>query len=236
MNPTYLLDSYAKDIHTEVVSLTTPTHIILKDTIFYPQGGGQPFDTGALVREDDGKEFAVVGVKKVDGNIVHEIAEAGLNAGDHVLCSIDWERRYQLMRMHTAAHVLSAVIHRHTGALITGNQLDIEQSRIDFSLDVFSKEQMEHYIDEANTAIAQGAPVTITFMKRDVAMGLPHLVKLAGALPPNIAELRIVKIGTIDEQADGGTHVKDAKEIGKIILLSAENKGKNNRRIYFTIE
>ena len=236
MKAKYLTDSYAKTLTTKVSSLVDPTHIVLEDTIFYPQGGGQPSDTGTLVRASDNKEFVVKIAKKQEGNIVHEVAEAGLAEGDEILCSIDWERRYKLMRMHTSAHILSAIINLHTGALISGNQLNEEKSRIDFTLEKFEREAFDGYIAEANSEIAKGAPVTISFMARDAAMNLPHLVKLAGALPPAIQELRIVKIGEIDEQADGGTHVKDAKEIGQIQLLSLENKGKNNRRMYFTVQ
>lgn len=236
MQPRYLLDSYAKQLHTSVVAVIDANHVVLGDTVFYAQGGGQPKDTGALIRESDGKEFAVTLVKKEAGQIVHEVDQGGLATGDKVLCSVDWERRYRLMRMHTAAHILCAIINKHTGALITGNQLDVEKSRIDFNLEQFDKAAIERYVAEANETIAKGAPVTVSFMKREAAMAIPHLVKLAGALPPAIAELRIVKIGDVDEQADGGTHVNDAKEIGTIKLLSVENKGKNNRRMYFALE
>ncbi|MBI4144605.1 alanyl-tRNA editing protein [Candidatus Woesearchaeota archaeon] len=232
----YLLDSYAKQLRTSVAAVIDANHVVLTDTVFYPSGGGQPTDTGALVRESDGKEFAVTLVKKENGQMVHEVDQGGLAVGDEVLCSIDWERRYKLMRMHTAAHILCAIINKHTGALITGNQLDVERSRIDFNLDQFDKAAIERYVAEANASIAKGAPVTISSMKREAAMAVPHLVKLAGALPPSIAELRIVKIGDIDEQADGGTHVKDANEIGTIKVISLENKGKNNRRMYFSLE
>ena len=230
----YLLDSYVKTLNTKVVSLIDPTHIVLEDTIFYPQGGGQPSDTGALVRTD-GKEFSVKKVRKQGDSLVHEVEE-GLSAGDEVLCTIDWDRRYKLMRMHTSSHIICAIINKHTGALITGNQLDVEKSRIDFNIENYDREAIDIYIKEANEKIAKGAPVSISFMSREAALNIPHMVKLAGALPPDIKELRIVKIGDIDEQADGGTHVKDAKEIGTIQLISVDNKGKNNRRLYFTVQ
>ena len=140
-----------------------------------------------------------------------------------------------LMRMHTAAHIISAVINKETGSLITGNQLDVERSRIDFDLDVFNREIAENFVAKANMALSAGASVTVRLMPREAALKLPHMVKLAGVLPPEVKDLRIVKIGDIDEQADGGTHVADAKEVGTVSLLGVENKGKNNRRLYFKV-
>jgi len=139
------------------------------------------------------------------------------------------------MQMHTASHCLSAVIHTKTGAKITGHGMSTEKSHIDFSLGDFDREQMIKYVEECNQQIKQGAEVTFTWMKREEALQDPELVKLANVLPPNIKELRIVTIGTIDRQADGGTHLKNAKEIGTLEVMKLENKGKGRKRIYFTL-
>lgn len=230
MQALYLTDSYLREWDA-VVSSIDGNKVLLDKSAFYPQGGGQPTDLGKITRLADGRMFNVVMVKK-DGI---ELDAHGLAVGDKVRCALDWERRYKLMRMHTAAHILSAVINKETGTLITGNQLDVGKSRLDFNLEEFSRERMEAFVTSANKLIAAGAKVSIHYMPREQAMKVPHLFRLAGALPPEVKELRIVKIGEVDEQADGGTHITDAKEIGRIELLDVQNKGKNNRRLYFKV-
>ena len=262
----YLRDSYLQNCKAKVVSALDAHSalqngsatsqgergggklIVLDQTIFYPRGGGQPWDTGKLVRASDGAEFPVVAVVKAEGNISHEVslparsgAEAGspippLQPGDEVECQIDWAHRHRLMRMHTAGHVLSAIMFRRQGILITGNQLDTGKTRFDFSMENFDRTAFQSLIDEANAAIARNLDVSVSFLPREEAMKIEGAVKLAAALPPDVKELRMVKIGDVDYQADGGTHVKNTSEIGKIIFVGAENKGKSNRRIYYSIE
>jgi misacylated tRNA(Ala) deacylase len=232
-NALYMHDSYLKEFEARVVSMNGNL-IALDKTAFYAKGGGQPFDTGVLVKE--GQDYPVVSVRKQDGAIVHEVPQSGLQEGDLVTGKIDWERRYTLMRMHTAAHLLCSIFHNKTGALITGNQLDIDKSRIDFALDDYDPEKIKEYVSLANTIIQQNLPVSVAFMPRDEALKIPGMVKLAGALPPAVTELRIVTIEGVDTQADGGTHVKSLKEIGTIEFLKAENKGKNNRRVYYSLQ
>ena len=139
------------------------------------------------------------------------------------------------MRSHTATHILAAVMHNDAGALITGNQIDLDKTRIDFSLENFDREQIGAYIKKTNEHIQRNLDVKTYFLPKDKAMKIPGVVKLAGALPPDIAELRIVEIGDVDLQADGGTHVKNTSEIGPIELVKCENKGKSNRRVYFRL-
>ena len=140
------------------------------------------------------------------------------------------------MRMHTAAHILSAVVNRETGALITGNQISHDESRVDFNLDNFNRDKMSYYIDGVNEAVRRGLEVRTYFMKREEALASPGFVKLANAMPPSLQMLRIVQIGDVDTQADGGVHVGNTREIGKVVGLKTENKGKSNRRLYFTVE
>jgi len=230
MQALYLADSYLREWDAVVTSIEG-NKVLLDKSAFYPQGGGQPTDLGTVTRPADNHVFKVVMVKK-DGI---ELDVLGLAVGEKVHCALDWERRYRLMRMHTAAHLLSAVINKETGTLITGNQLDVEKSRLDFNLEEFSRERMESFVTTTNQLVAAGAKVSIHYMPREQAMKVPHLFRLAGALPPEVKELRIVKIGEMDEQADGGTHVTDATEIGRIELLDVQNKGKNNRRLYFKV-
>lgn len=140
------------------------------------------------------------------------------------------------MRMHTSAHLLSAIFYNKLGAKITGNQIDFDKSRIDFSLESFDRALIESLIEEANRIIEKDAQIKIYFLKREEALKIPGLVKLAEAQPPDVETLRIVEIEGIDIQADGGCHVSRLKEIGKIVLLKLENKGKANRRIYYRVE
>ena len=139
------------------------------------------------------------------------------------------------MRMHTSAHILSAVVNGETGALITGNQISPDESRVDFNLEDFDKGKMSYYIDKVNEAIGRGLEVKTFFMKREEALANPGFVKLANAMPPSLEMLRIVEIGDVDTQADGGVLVKNTIEIGKVVGLKTENKGKSNRRLYFTV-
>jgi len=231
----YFKDSYKKEFETEIKEVNE-NKIILNSTYFYPSSGGQSNDTGAITRIQDKKEFKVTDIKKENNAIIHILDSSGLKKKDKVNCIIDWDRRYKLMKMHTAAHIISAIIHKKTGAMITGNQLDTEKSRIDFSLDNFNKEKIKEYIEEANNEIKKGHKVETSIISKEEAEKIKNLSKLAKGLPPSLKEIRIVKIGSIDEQADGGTHVNSTKEIGKINLISTENKGKSNRRLYFSLE
>jgi misacylated tRNA(Ala) deacylase len=229
----YLHDSYAKEMDAVVEEVIDVRFVVLDKSVFYPQGGGQPTDTGTLTC--NGKAYSVVAVTKKNGKQLHEVSEPGLAVGNHVHGIIDWERRYALMRYHTAAHILSSVVHEHAGALISGNQIATDKLRIDFSIEQYDPNQIQHYVDEANRLIAKHVDVYTKFLPREEALKLPGVVKLASVLPPNIPELRIVSIGSgddlIDEQADGGTHVNNTREIGKLKLVGVDNKGKNNRRI-----
>jgi len=231
----YFRDSYKKEFETEIKEVNE-NKVILNSTYFYPSSGGQPNDTGKMIRIQDSKEFKVVDIKKENNAIIHILDSSGLSKGDKVKCIIDWDRRYKLMKMHTAAHIISAIIHKKTEATITGNQLDTEKSRIDFSLDNFSKEEIQEYIKEANEEIKKDHKITIRTISKKEAEKIKNLSKLAKGLPPNLKEIRIVKIGNIDEQADGGTHINSTSEIGEVKLLSVENKGKSNRRLYFSLE
>ena len=229
----YLEDSYLKEFEAVVTEVNKEKYIVLDKTAFYPSSGGQPHDTGIMDTGD--LEFKVVFVGKFDGKISHEIDKTGLKVGDKVSCKIDWERRYKLMRMHTATHIIAAIIYKECGALISGNQLGGDQSRLDFTLENFDREKIQEYIELANEVVHKNIPVKIYFMKKEEAMKIPGIVKLAGALPPDINELRIVEIEGLDIQADGGTHLHHTGEIGHIELTRLENKGKANRRLYFKI-
>ncbi len=222
-------DSYLKEFEAKVLSIQG-NKVILDQTCFYPKGGGQSCDTGEI------EGIKVIETLKENEDIIHVLEkEPFLKVNDLVKGKIDWERRYKLMRMHTAAHMISAIINKETGAMITGNQLDLEKSRIDYSLENFDRALIEECIRKANEEAAKGLEVKTYFLKREEAEKIPSITKLAKGLP-NLKEFRIVEIVRLDLQADGGTHVKNTSEIGKIKIVEMENKGKNNRRIYFSLE
>ncbi len=229
----FLVDSYLKEFPATVVSVKDGKFVTLDQTIFYAKGGGQPHDTGQIIK--DSEIFNVVYVGKFSGDISHEVDREGLQPGDKVFCILNWERRYKLMRSHTAAHVLAAVLNKGTGALITGNQLEEDHVRFDFSLEKFDKALLEAYLAKANELFGTDVPVKWYELPREEALKIPGIVKMAGAFPPDLPFLRIVEIVGVDRQADGGTHVKNLREIGKVELIKTENKGKNNRRIYFKL-
>jgi len=206
------------------------TRVEVDQTLFYPRGGGVSCDTGAL------GGIKVVETSKEGDKILHIIGSpAGFTIGQTITGRIDWDRRHRLMRMHTAGHLLSALFYSGAKCLITGNQIDVEKSRMDFSLEVFDRSQIEGFVKEANKLITDDAPVKSYFLERNEALKIPDMVKLAEAAPPVEPQLRIVEIAGIDRQADGGLHVAHLSEIGRIELLKLENKGKTNRRLYYDV-
>ena len=229
----YLEDSYRKECDAVVVSVKDGKYVVLNQTIFYPKGGGQPGDTGRIMKGDE--IYNVVYVGKFSGEISHEVDRAGLREGDKVHCVLNWARRYKLMRSHTAAHVFASLLCAGTGALVTGNQLEEDKIRFDFSLEKYDREILNKYIDKANDLFRKDISVKWYELPKKEALRIPSVIKMAEAFPPDIPNLRIVEIVGMDKQADGGTHVKNLKEIGQINLLKTKNKGKNNRRVYFTL-
>ena len=229
----YLKDSYLKDCDATVVSVKDGKYVVLDQTVFYPKGGGQPWDTGRIPKGDE--TYNVVYVGKFSGEISHEVDRAGLSEGDKVRCVLDWERRYKLMRSHTAAHVFASLLCTGTGALVTGNQLEEDKVRFDFSLENFNREILQKYIDEANELFRKDIPVKWYELPREEALSIPGVIKMAEALPPHIPVLRIVDVVGVDKQTDGGTHVKNLREVGQIEFIKAQNKGKHNRRVYFKL-
>lgn len=223
-------DAYVREFDAAVSSVDG-NQVVLDQTAFNPRGGGLVGDLGTL----DG--VRVLDTIKASADSIAHVLEGthSLAAGNKVHGVLDWNRRHRIMRMHTSAHLLSAIFNKETGALITGNQIEPDKSRIDFSLDDFDREKMLVYCTQANEAIARNPPVKTYFMKREEALKIPGITKLASVMPPDVKDLRIVEIEGYDLQADGGVHVKNLGEVGKIEPLKFENKGKSNRRMYFAI-
>jgi misacylated tRNA(Ala) deacylase len=231
MKSIYIEDSYIKSFDTSVSAVEGEGKgVILEATAFYPQSGGQPSDLGSLFL--DGEEFKVLRVEPPGP--LHILDKPGLAIGDKVSGRIDWDRRYKFMRSHTACHILSSIIFNATGAKITGNQIDLARSRVDFSLEVFDKSRIATYVDEVNRIISEDHTVKTSLLPRSEAMAMPDLVSLAMDVPDR-EQIRVVEVEGVDRQACGGTHVRTTGEIKGIKLVKAENKGKSNRRVYFEL-
>lgn len=232
----YMRDCYRKEFDATVRTVTDGRFVTLSETYFYPTSGGQPHDTGTLTTAD-GTEVRVVFVGKSDGSISHQVEpENVLAEGDAVHGIIDWERRHAHMRMHTAAHIISRVFEVEEGARVTGNQLGTEESRIDYELADYDPERMAAYAAEVNAIVARDLPVTSEFLAREEAeRRTERLNTLAAGFPDAVREVRLLGIGDFDVQACGGTHVRSTGEIGEVVFTQFKNKGKNNRRVYFTI-
>ncbi len=232
MKEIYLEDSYLWAFDATVLK-SDAEKVVLDRSAFYPQSGGQPSDTGTIFRGEE--EFFVVAVQNEDGEAVHILDHSGLLRGQRISAKIDKIRRYKCMRSHTACHILSAVIFRETGAKITGNQIELPRSRVDFSLESFDKARMNDYVDAANEIVGKKLAVTTKMLPREQAIAIPDLVRLAMQVPDRDM-IRVVEIEGVDRQACGGTHVKNTKEVGRITMIKAENKGKANRRVYFSLD
>ncbi|MBW2995633.1 alanyl-tRNA editing protein [Candidatus Woesearchaeota archaeon] len=230
----FMEDSYLKECEATVEKITDNKYVVLDKTVFYPNAGGQPNDTGKIIKNSEA--FVVDFVKKFGENFSHEIDHPGLEVGDKVTCQINWERRYKLMRYHTAAHLLSAIIFKDTGAKITGNQLSEEKGRIDFSLETFDKEKLKSYEHQFNSMVEKKLPVKIYTMPKEEAFKIESIFRLKNVIPDTVKELRIIEIEGTDKQACGGTHVKNLSEIKGITITETVNKGKANRRAYFVLK
>ncbi|MEM4598939.1 MAG: alanyl-tRNA editing protein [Candidatus Diapherotrites archaeon] len=228
----YLKDSYIKDFEACVID-SQENRVELNQTAFYVQGGGQPFDTGSLI---SGKEnFKVLEVRREQGKVWHILDKGGLKKGDFVKGIIDWERRYKLMRMHTAAHIITQAVQAYfPNALVTGGQLDLEESRDDYSIGEINQESVKAIEAKANEIVKADLPVEIGELPREEAFKIPSIFKLRDVMPKNIPMIRYVKIGD-DYNACGGTHVSRTSEVGRIEITKAVNKGKDNKRIYFKV-
>jgi len=234
--PLYLYDSYLKEFEAKIQHVTG-NQIILDQTAFHPLTGGVAYDTGYLAKENIKHKVVKVEISKETKEIIHTLEEeADLNRGDIVKGILDWERRYRLMRLHTAAHLIAAIMYRDYNALITGGQVDPQHAKLDFNLPKTDREIFEAAVEKANKESSKNIQLKIYFLAREEALKMPGVVKLAERMPPEEKELRIVEIPGIDIQADGGPHVRNTNEIGEISLLKIENKGKDQRRVYFEVK
>ncbi|RSN66981.1 alanyl-tRNA editing protein [Candidatus Korarchaeum cryptofilum] len=228
----YQADCYVTDFEARVTRVEG-NKLFLDRTAFHPTSGGVANDTGFI--ESSSGRWNVIDVIE-EGDVVHLLdSKPDLSVGDIVRGHIDWDRRYRLMRLHTADHILTAILYKEKGALVTGGHIDPEYAKSDFSLERGEREVFEEAIKKVNEIASSGIEVKIYFLPREEAMKIPGIVKLAAKMPPTLEKLRIVEIPGIDIQADGGPHVRNTREIGEVKLLKVENKGKGKKRVYFTV-
>lgn len=226
----FRVDSYLKECAATVVSINELGGIILDRTIFYPTGGGQPGDTGIL-RLADGSEIAIATTVKGKGeeNVVHVPAEGQkpLSPGVAVTGIVDWDRRYTHMQMHTALHLMcTAVPHG-----VTGNQIGAEKSRMDFDMGD-EKLDKEEIAAAVNALIDADHPTHIDYITDEELDAQPEIIPTMSVAPPRgTGRVRLLKIGDIDLQPCGGTHVSRTGEIKHIRVTKIESKGKRNRRV-----
>ncbi|NND83928.1 MAG: alanyl-tRNA editing protein [Acidimicrobiia bacterium] len=222
-------DSYLREVKARVVD-HHPEGVVLDRTVFYARGGGQPGDIGIL--ESDAGQFTVEDTYRSKGVVVHRMGDARPPVGTLVEARIDWDRRYHLMRTHTALHALTAIIWKGFGAKATGSNMAPGEARIDFELPSMSVEFGQMVQDQLNVALAQDHVTRIHWMDRAEAVADPDLIRTkVNLIPESISTLRIVDIGDLDRQADGGTHVRSTAEVGAVAVLKTESKGKANKRM-----
>jgi misacylated tRNA(Ala) deacylase len=226
----YLRDAYLREFDANVTDVRETDGVVavaLDRTAFYPTGGGQPHDNGAL------DEVAVTDVRK-DGDLVwHTLAgEAAPAVGATVHGVIDWDRRHQLMRTHTAMHVLCGVIWNEWGKAVTGGNMEPLEARMDFEFDPLPDGFATRVADLVNAEIAANRPIEVTFLPRGTAVADEDLIRTkVNLIPPVVTEIRVVDIVGLDKQADGGTHVHSTGEIGHFEVVKTESKGKGNKRL-----
>ena len=233
----YQTDSYLKDFEAVVKGVDIENHgLVLDRTAFYPGGGGQPADSGMLISGN--MELRVNKIKRIAGDIVHLIeGDSPLpEVGTVVKGSLDWDRRYQLMRTHSALHVLCGVIFRNYGASVTGGDMDPLQGRMDFEFETMQRDLVDKIETDVNVEVKKGHEIKVAILPREQAFQIPDLIRTKiNLLPAGIQQVRVVEIEDLDLQADGGTHVRNTSEIGRIRVVDYKSKGKINKRIYIEI-
>ena len=230
----YQTDSYVQEFEA-VVTEIVDDGVVLDRTGFYPGGGGQPCDTGRLLA--DGGEWEVAKVGRNEGRIVHKLNREPPSVGTPVKGILDWERRYALMRTHTAMHILCGVIWRDYGASVTGGNMELLRGRMDFEFAALQRELVSEIEGKINVEVAAGRPVHVRILPREEAFQIPDLIRTKiNLLPPHITEVRVVTIEGLDIQADGGTHVENTSEVGALRIADYKSKGRINKRLVVELE
>jgi misacylated tRNA(Ala) deacylase len=229
-------DSYLQEFTATVVAVHAEAGAVVLDrTAFYPGGGGQPHDLGQLRRPD--QTYPVTKVKPQSGEVWHWLTGELPAVGTSVTGVLDWERRYQLMRTHTALHILCGVVWRDYGALVTGGNMEPLQGRMDFEFETLRRELVQEIEAKVNAEVAQGHEVRVQILPRDDAFQIPDLIRTKiNLLPAGILQVRTVEIVGLDLQADGGTHVTNTREVGHVRVVDYKSKGQINKRLHIALD
>jgi misacylated tRNA(Ala) deacylase len=234
----YQTDSYLKEFDAQITAHNQEMHAILLDrTAFYPGGGGQSPDYGEI--RGNSTTYTLKRARSAPEGVWHILLgdDPLPPVGSAVHGILDWERRYQLMRTHTAMHVLCGTIFRDYGALVTGGDMEPLKGRMDFEFESLHKDLVQVIEDSVNEEIEKGHDVHIKILPREEAFKIPDLIRTKiNLLPPAIKEVRTVELVGLDLQADGGTHVHNTREIRKIRIPEYKSKGKINKRIYVELQ
>jgi len=226
-------DSYLKEFQATVTAVVEGG-VVLDRTAFYPGGGGQPNDTGVLII--GGATIPVTRVARAQGQTVHYLQGAPPAVGAAVTGRLDWVRRHQLMRTHTALHILCGVIWRDYGAPVTGGDMQPLSARMDFELEHMSTDFAHETEQRVNAEVAAAREVHVRVLPREEAFRIPDLIRTKiNLLPPQIQQVRVVEIVGLDLQADGGTHVANTREVGAIRVVGHESKGRINKRLRIAV-
>ena len=230
----YHTDSYLKEFDATVMAQNEEMHAILLDrTAFFPGGGGQPYDKGTIVTENG--VFTLTRARYGAEGVWHILeGETPLPAQESQIHGVlDWELRYKHMRTHTAMHVLCGTIFRDYGALVTGGEMEPLHARMDFEFENLHKDLVQVIEDSVNAEIEKEHDVRVKILPREEAFQIPDLIRTKiNLLPPEIQNIRTIEIVGLDLQADGGTHVHNTREVGRIRIPDYKSKGKINKRIY----
>jgi misacylated tRNA(Ala) deacylase len=236
----YYADAYLREFDATVIAVEAmdgQTRVALDRTAFYPGGGGQPNDEGWVVV--DGARVPVVKVGKDGAMIWHTLAAdaPAVAPGAPVHGELDWERRYLLMRTHTAMHVLCGVVWRDYAASVTGGNMDPGKGRMDFEFASLTRDLISEIEAKVNVEVAAAHPTHSQILPRDEAFRIPDLIRTKiNLLPPGITEVRTVELVGLDLQADGGTHVANTSEVGRVRVVDYKSKGAINKRVYIELE
>jgi misacylated tRNA(Ala) deacylase len=236
----YYADAYCRTFAATVTAVDNDgdqMRIALDRTAFYPGGGGQPNDQGWL--DFDGQRVQVTKVSKEGEQIWHslEIEIPALITDDAVEGELDWPRRYLLMRTHTALHILCGVVWRDYAASVTGGNMDPGKGRMDFEFESLTRDLISEIEAKCNAEVEAARPTRNQFLPREEAFKIPDLIRTKiNLLPEGIQEVRTVELVGLDLQADGGTHVANTSEVGRIRVVDYKSKGAINKRVYIELE
>jgi misacylated tRNA(Ala) deacylase len=221
----YLRDAFVREFDATVIAVDGNC-VALDATYFYPTGGGQPHDTGTL------GSAHVSEVRKEGDAVWHTLQGPVPSVGDVMHGVVDWDRRFNLMRTHTAMHILCGVIWNEWQVPVTGGNMEPLSARMDFEFDPLPEGFAQRVEDLVNEAIARDFPIEVSFLPRETAVLDADLIRTKVSLiPETVKEIRVVDIVGLDKQADGGTHVRSTADVGRFRVIKLENKGKGNKRV-----